>query len=249
MPARKKTTTKKRGLFISFEGGEGAGKSTQTDLLLKKLMAVGEPVILVKEPGSSPLGTRLRPLLKGEVSITDKAEILLFLAARAELVTTVVAPALDQGVNVIADRFSDSTFAYQGMNKGFSHGLITSLNRFATAGLTPDITFLLQLPPEESMRRTRPEVTLAGALGGVRQAEADQMKFESKPLAFHRKLAERYRWLAGREPDRWRVVDGMQSVDEIAKEVWEHVNGSLRKAKRSVRRRSGVRGDGKPRLI
>lgn len=252
MPARRtsKTSNRKRGLFITFEGGEGAGKSTQTDLLLKKLVAVGEPVILVKEPGSSPLGTRLRPLLKGEVSMTDKAELLLFLAARAELVTTVIAPALDKGINIIADRFSDSTFAYQGLNSGFSYGFLSGLNRIATDGLTPDVTFLLKLPPEESLRRSRGEATLTGTLDGMRQAEASQQKFESKPLAFHRKLAEKYRWLAAQEPSRWAVIDGTQSVEDIADQVWDRVEESLKKAKRSVRRRSGVGvSDGKTRLI
>ena len=241
----------RRGLFITFEGGEGAGKSTQTQLLLKRLMDAGESVLLVKEPGSTPLGNRLRPLLKGEVSMSPKAELLLFLAARAELAATVVQPALDHGVNVIADRFSDSTMAYQGQSKGFTQSLLTDLNRFATGGLTPDITFLLALPPEESLRRTRGDVSLTSTLDGVRQAEADQQKFESKPLAFHIRVAETYRKLAAAEPDRWCVIDGTQPVDAIAEQVWSRVQQSLKKSKRSARRRSGVRGDSKdkPRLL
>ncbi|MSP78281.1 MAG: dTMP kinase [Dehalococcoidia bacterium] len=251
MPART-SKTKRRGLFISFEGGEGAGKSTQTQLLLKRLMDVGESVVLVKEPGSTPLGSRLRGLLKGEVSMSDKAELLLFLAARAELVTTVVDPALDDGVNVIADRFSDSTFAYQGQTRGFTQALIADLNQFATGGLSPDITFLLNLPPEESLRRTRPKVELDNRLiADVRQAEEGQQKFESRPLAFHKRVAEAYRKLAAAEPERWCVLDGRQSVDALSEQVWERVQDSLKKAKRNARRRTGVPvgEQGRPRLI
>ncbi len=249
MTARRHSATTQRGLFISFEGGEGCGKTTQTRLLMQRLQEHGERAVLVKEPGSTPLGERLRELLKGRVGMTPKTELLLFIAARAELVSTVLWPTLDQGVHVIADRFSDSTIAYQGYGRKMGLETISDLNRLATGGLKPDITFLLNISAEESLRRSRGQRSLDGAAGG-REAEEGQERFEQQPTAFHRRVLAGYRRLATAEPERWCVLDGTQPVDALAAQVWERVEAWLRKARRRARRRGGRTGDGgQPRLL
>jgi len=232
----RRTGPSQRGLFISFEGGEGCGKTTQTRLLLQRLQGAGERAVLVKEPGSTPLGERLRELLKGRIGMTPTAELLLFIAARAELVSTVLWPTLDQGVHVIADRFTDSTIAYQGYGRKMGLETIHDLNRLATRGLKPDVTFLLDIPAEESMRRTRSQRLLDGADPG-RESEAGQERFEEQPTAFHQRLLAGYRKLAAAEPERFCVLDGTQPVEAIAGQVWLKTGTLLRESKRRARRR------------
>lgn len=226
-----------RGLFISFEGGEGCGKSTQTRLLLQRLLNAGERAVLVKEPGSTPLGERLRELLKGRIGMTPTAELLLFVAARAELVSTVLWPTLDQGIHVIADRFADSTTAYQGYGRKMGLETIHDLNHLATRGLKPDATFLLDISAEESVRRTRSQRLLDGAAAG-REVEEGQERFEEQPSSFHRRVLAGYRRLAAAEPDRFRVVDGTQPAEAIAEQVWVTVGTLLRESRRRARRRA-----------
>ncbi len=186
------------GPFVTFEGPEGAGKSTQVELL-RAALAAREPVV-TREPGGTPLGERIRDLLlHSDVDMTAETEMLLFMAARAELVGRVIAPALRAGRIVIADRYHDSTLAYQGGARGAATWWPESFPR-------PDRTILLELPPEEGLARQR--------RGG---RPADRM--ESEDVAFHRTVAEAYRRLADAEPGRFVRVDATRPVEEVHEAV------------------------------
>jgi dTMP kinase len=199
-------------MLITFEGGEGAGKSTQTELLATRLRDAGREALVLREPGGTDLGEALRRLLMhGHAAKSIEAELLLFLAARAELVNTVIRPALQSGVVVICDRFSDSTIAYQGYGRGVDTGSIRTLNRWATGGLEPDLTVLLDVPIEVGRRRKH----------------GDDDIFYREPDAFHTRVREGYHFLAAREPDRWLVVDGTLAPEEIAAAVWARVKTKL----------------------
>lgn len=218
-------------LFITFEGGEGSGKTTQAALLAGWLAEQRYPVVLVKEPGSTPLGQRLRPLLKG-VSMTPTAELLLFAAARAELVETVIRPYLEKGRVVIADRFSDSTMAYQGYGRGLPLVMIESTNQVATHGLQPAVTFLLDMSPE--VRKSRARIAqiamplgMAGPQEAARVDEAGQARFERETLQFHRKVRAGYRALAEQDPGRWVVLDATGSIPEIQGRIREELGRRL----------------------
>lgn len=209
-------------LFISFEGGEGSGKSTQADLLARWLVGLGFPVTLVREPGSTSLGLGLRLLLK-RFHVTDRTELLLFAAARAQLVSTVIGPAIDRGRIVVADRFADSTIAYQDHGRGLSSRMIRHVNDIATRGLSPSVTYLLDLPPEQALRRVvspgmQLSMEMAGAHGG-RNDSAEDSRFEREPLEFHRRVRQGYVTLASSEPRRWVVVDATESVDVIHERI------------------------------
>ena len=207
--------------FISFEGGDGAGKSTQAALLAERLRLAGKDTVLVREPGGTPLGERLRPLIKGEAAASPMAELLMFEAARAELVREVIRPALDAGAIVVSDRFSDSTVAYQGYGRGMDMEIIENLNRIATGGLQPHITLLLDIEPANALSRV-------GSQNGGRIDAADQQRFEEQPLEFHERVAEGYRTLASQEPSRWFVIDASRPVEQIAERVWSVVGSVLK---------------------
>ncbi len=195
-------------MFITFEGGEGAGKSTQTALLADRLRAARREVELLREPGGTALGEELRGLLlHKDKAVSLEAELLLFLAARAELVGKVIRPALDRGAVVICDRFSDSTIAYQGYGRGIDVGAIRTLNRWATGGLEPDLTVLLDVPVD---------------VGRLRKHGDDDVFFREGD-AFHIRVREGYHYLAAREPERWLVLDGTKPPEEIAAAIWQRV--------------------------
>ncbi len=207
--------------LISFEGGDGAGKTTQAALLVERLGFAGKDAVLVREPGGTPLGERLRPLIKGEAPASPMAELLMFEAARAELVQEVIRPALDAGTIVVTDRFYDSTTAYQGFGRGMDMEIIENLNRIATGGLEPHITLLLDIEPADALARVGPQP-------GGRIDPSDQQRFEEQPLEFHERVAEGYRTLAREEPSRWFVIDASRPVDQIAERVWSVVGSVLK---------------------
>ena len=211
--------------LISFEGGDGAGKSTQAALLVERLRLAGKDTILVREPGGTPLGEQLRPLIKGEAPASPTAELLMFEAARAELVREVIRPALRAGTIVVSDRFSDSTIAYQGYGRGMDMEIIENLNRIATDGLQPHITLLLDIDPADALARVGSQ---PGAQPGKRIDPADQQKFEEQPLEFHERVIEGYRALAREDPSRWFVIDASRPVDQIAERVWSVVGSVLK---------------------
>ena len=211
--------------LISFEGGDGAGKTTQAALLVERLGFAGKDAVLVREPGGTPLGERLRPLIKGEAPASPMAELLMFEAARAELVQEVIRPALDAGTIVVTDRFYDSTTAYQGFGRGMNMEIIENLNRIATGGLEPHITLLLDIEPADALARVGSQ---PGAQPGKRIDPSDQQRFEEQPLEFHERVAGGYRTLAREEPSRWFVIDASRPVDQIAERVWSVVGSVLK---------------------
>lgn len=202
-----------RGVFITFEGGEGAGKSTQISRLCAELDKVGVKYISVREPGGTPLGEEARRLLKDFTldPPVDQAELMLFLAARAQLVEKVIKPALENGLHVISDRFSDSTVAYQGYGRGMDVDLISTMNRFACGGLVPDCTVLLSISEEDSLLRMRKREASTGT-------NADRI--ESAGRDFHQRVRDAFAKLADAEPNRFVVVDAAQCVDKVWSDIW-----------------------------
>lgn len=201
------------GLFITFEGGEGCGKSTQARALWKNLRQRNIPAIITHEPGGTILGAETRKSLKRkrERPISPEAELLLFAASRAQLITEVIRPALKEGKTVICDRFSYSTLAYQGYGRGLSLNIIEMVNSLATQNLKPDIVVLLDLLSEEGLAR--------------KQNLKDP--FELEELSFHRRVREGYLKAAATEPDRWLVIDASLPKRRIAKIIWGKVSQLL----------------------
>jgi dTMP kinase len=199
-----------RGVFITMEGGEGVGKSTQARMLADRLRAAGVIVTETREPGGTPVGDRIRALLLDpEAHMSPATELLLYEASRAEIVSAVIEPALARGEVVISDRFYDSTTAYQAYGRGLDVDLICALNWNATGGLRPDLTVYLAMPLEAAM----PRATHGGA---------DRM--ESESLAFHAKVLDGFEQIASGEPERVLRVEAGGSVEEVAGRVWDVVS-------------------------
>ncbi len=207
-----------KGLFITFEGGEGCGKSTQVKRLKAELESRGIEVLLTREPGGTILSEEIRRLIKDqeEDAPCDRAELLLFLAARAQLVRNVIRPALAAGKYVISDRFSDSTIAYQGYGRGLSLDFISAANDFACEDLKPDITFLLDVDPEVARARMRSRESAT-------HTAADRI--EKAGEEFHARLREGFRALAAADRERIVTIDANGSPDE----VWNLISNILRK--------------------
>jgi len=202
-------------LFTTFEGGEGCGKSTQARALYRRLLQSGVPSLLTHEPGGTPLGSQLRRWLKGEGEIDPQTELLLFNASRAHLVSRVIRPALEKGIVVICDRFSDSTIAYQGYGRGLDFALIETANSVGTQGLRPDLTVLLDFPVEQGLARKRLHD-----------------RFEREGLAFHRQVRQGYMEMARSEPERWLIIDASLPKKEIGRLIWERVEYLLPRMER-----------------
>jgi dTMP kinase len=199
-------------LFITFEGGEGCGKSTQARALFRKLSRSGYPVLLIKEPGSTPLGQGLARWLKNAAATIDPvSELFLFAAARARLVSQVIGPALEKGEIVISDRFADSTAAYQGYGRGLDLSFVNAVNHAATGGLRPDLIVLLDMEVEAGLGRKR----------------SKQDRFEREEIAFHHRVREGYLKLAAADPGRWLVLDATLPQKEVQKLIWERVKQLL----------------------
>jgi len=201
------------GLFITFEGGEGCGKSTQSRLLLKKLEQQNVPVVLTHEPGGTILGNELRKTLKRrrDSSISPQAELFLLAASRAQLVTEVIRPALKEGKVVLCDRFTHSTMVYQGYGRGLDFTAIQMVNNMATRYLNPDLIILLDISPEQGLARKR----------------SLKDRFELEDLSFHRRVREGYVKMAAAEPDRWLVIDASLPKGKIAEIIWDRVSRLL----------------------
>jgi dTMP kinase len=195
--------------FIVFEGGDGSGKSTQVRSLMRRLRRRGVNVIRTREPGGTRLGQALRTLLKSGEPMTPISELMLFEAARAQLVQQVIKPFLAEGGVVIADRFTSSTVAYQGYGRGLDRELIERLNREATGGLEPD---LLDLPVETAL---------------ARKSNGSEDNFDSAPVDFHRKIRRGYSALADADPEDWLILDGQRPPKELGREIWTKVQTLL----------------------
>lgn len=206
-----------RGRFITFEGPEGSGKTTHIRLLAEYLRGLGVPVVCTREPGGTPLGEAVRGLLQhngsGEPPV-PRAEVLLFLASRAQHVEQLICPALERGEWVLCDRFSDSTLAYQGFGRGFELGQLKAVDVFATHGLAPDMTVLLDVPPDVSRIRL-----------AARQAQTATApdRIESEADAFHMRLRDGFLELAKNEPARFVVVPTDRPQEHVATDVREAV--------------------------
>lgn len=234
-------------LFISFEGGEGSGKTSLAENISARLSDSGYQVLLIHEPGTTPLGVHLRDLLKrkpwGDQTVSIGAELFLFSASRAELVTKVIKPAIDQNrqLVLIADRYVDSTVAYQGYGRKLPIAQIEAINDLATQGIIPDHTFLLDLPPEEGLKRTgSPQISMplefndGLALVEPRIDEEGTRRFENESLEFHERVRAGYHKLVEEQPERWEVIDASRTASEVELEVWKRILQFLPESSRQI---------------
>jgi dTMP kinase len=211
-----------KGRLISFEGLDGAGKTTQMDLLERWLQARGVPYVRTREPGGTPLGVEIRRLLlnRPDLAIVPLAEAFLFQADRAQHFATLVIPALCEGKLVISDRCFDASIAYQGYARGVGVELVEQLSMLATQGYKPDLTILLDLDPSEVHRRT----DTTSDQSGTRE---EPTRFDAEAEDFHRRVQEGFRALARAHPERIKVVDASRSAEEIHQEIVELVEPVL----------------------
>ncbi len=209
------------GKFITFEGPEGSGKSTQIRLLAEQLEALGIEVMSTREPGGTATGEAIRNILQHDAvdePLGDRAELLLFTASRAQLMDWVVLPALEAGTWVLCDRFIDSTMAYQGFARGMDLDALERINDFAIRGRTPDLTILLDLEVERGFERLA-ERYADGA------GSAD--RFEREDRGFHHRVRDGYHRLAARDPGRFRMVDSDRTIEVVSAEIWAAVKEAL----------------------
>ncbi len=192
-----------KGLFLTFEGGEGAGKSTIIDRLYVRLSNLGLDVVKTKEPGGTPLGSLVRNLLLHlDEKMSSKSELFLYLADRSQHVETVILPALDAGKIVLCDRYTDSTIAYQGAARSFDLELMKQYCNFATSSLTPDYTFFLDVDPKVGIARAKKQ-------------SAGFDRIEEEDISFHQKVYQAYQNLIQKEEKRFLVVDASQKPDDV----------------------------------
>ena len=209
---RKNSVHPRRGLFITVEGPEGAGKSSQLRLLAEYLESRGRSCLCTREPGGTPLAETIRAVVKnhrGAEAMSPETELLLMEAARIQHVRGVIAPALTAGIDVLCDRFTDSTTAYQGGGRGIPFSEIRKLNTFAQAGCAPDLTLLLDLDPEIGFRRA----------SGREETRGQYDRFEAEKLEFHRRVRAAFLAIARAEPKRIRIVDASGSVNQVQSEI------------------------------
>lgn len=217
------------GGFITFEGGEGAGKSTQIDRLRRRLEQLSQPVLVTREPGGSPYAEQIRSfILEGHAkSLGPFAEALLFAAARIDHLDKTIEPALSRGTHVLCDRFADSTRAYQGSLGNVDKSLIDSLERIALKGRVPDLTFVLDLPAEIGLFRAKERRANKGE---------DVDRFEEEDLSFHQSLRRAFLSIAQADPNRCVVVNADQSPDEVEEAIWQVLRERLPRLTRSITR-------------
>ena len=217
------------GAFITFEGIDGCGKSTQLRLLASELRMRGLEVVSTREPGGTPLGKRLRTvLLDPQIEVDPLAELLLFAADRAQHVRTMLRPAIESGSVVLSDRYADATAAYQGAGRNFTTEMIAEVINLATGGLKPDLTLIFDLPVEECLARTS------------RRTENDNKtdRLDAEDAAFHTRVRDAYLQLAAHEPDRVRVINASGSINETHDRVIEIVKPFLESRSQNTEVRS-----------
>ncbi|MEE8618721.1 MAG: dTMP kinase [Dehalococcoidales bacterium] len=201
-------------LFITFEGGEGTGKSLQAGALYRKLSQLAISALLTHEPGGTPFGQKIGRWLKWaqDIDISPLTELLLFNASRSQLVTEVIQPNLKNGKIVTCDRYADSTTAYQSYGRGLDLEMVRAINNAATQGLKSDLTVLLDMTAENGLARKSP---------------GKQDRFEQENIAFHQRVREGYLKIAASDPERWLVIDAAQSKERIAQIIWQRVSQLL----------------------
>jgi dTMP kinase len=210
------------GKLITFEGGEGSGKTTQIRLASDWLGESGISALATAEPGGTPLGQRIRQMLlkRQTCDMGAEAELLLFAADRAQHVREVILPALEAGRWVLCDRFTDATLAYQGFGRGLDVAFIRTLNDLAACSLKPDLTLLFDLPVKAGLER-------AGIRAAGSRPESAEDRFEREKKAFHERIREGYLALASAEPERFRIIDGIADIESVQREVRRHLSALL----------------------
>ncbi len=216
-----------KGLFIVFEGGEGSGKSTQAERLQHRLAEARHRAVLVREPGTTTLGLYLREYLKSKRPLIQESELLLFMAARAQLVAEEISPTLNKGITVIADRYAGSTVAYQGFGRGIDRDVIDYLNVYVTSGLAPDVTFLLDADPADGLKRVgSPQLRMAllpeETSDPGREDDAERRRFEDQSMTFHQRVRRGYLELARTTPG-WHTLDARLTIEELEEQIWQVV--------------------------
>ncbi len=208
--------------FITFEGGDGSGKTTQVKALESHLTASGKSCLSTREPGGTSLGELIRQVLLevGKQPITSPTELFLYLADRAQHIHEVIIPALEQGKIVLCDRHTDSTLAYQGYGRGIDLGLLRSLNDIASQGIKPDLTLLFDCPVEIGLSRTvqRQSQTTSGR---------NEDRFEREKIEFHERVRAGFLELARAEPNRFRIIDAARSAEDVGQEIKNIIDGEL----------------------
>ena len=215
------------GLFITFEGPDGSGKTTKAQLLYEYLQGRGYPVFLTREPGGTGIGDQIREVLHSleNTEMLPQTEILLYSASRAQLVGQIIRPHLDQGEIVLCDRYADSTLAYQGYGHGLDLQVLQVITTFATGGLKPDLTIYLDIDVEEGLRRK---------LAAHQVGEAEWNRMDQQELAFHRRVREGYLQMAAAEPERWVVIEAAQPADVAQRAIRAKVEAKLRIAEQKL---------------
>jgi len=202
-------------MFITFEGLDYSGKSTQVQLLSDRLSLQEHRVLVLREPGGTDIGEKIRKMLldKSNTGMTEASELFLFSASRSQLIQEVVLPALEGGMVVICDRYYDSTTAYQGFGRGISLDVIMAINQYATGGLSPDLTFFLDIPIREIDKR-------------MNTAKRNKDRMESNSIEFYERTRDGFLQIAKTEP-RYRVIDGLQPIDDLHEIIWQNVTEAL----------------------
>jgi len=202
-------------MLITFEGLDYSGKSTQVQLLSDRLTLQDHRVLVLREPGGTEIGEKIRKMLldKTNTGMTEASELFLFSASRSQLIHEVVQPALDGGMVVLCDRYYDSTTAYQGYGRGISLEVIHAINTFATGGLVPNLTFFLDIPIREIEKR-------------MTAAKTNKDRMESSGIEFYERVQQGYLQIAKTET-RYRIVQGLQPIDDLHEEIWQHVAEAL----------------------
>jgi dTMP kinase len=209
-------TVEKRGIFITFEGMDGSGKTTQMHRLAEHLRGAGRTVLETTEPGGPPIAQKIRRILLDSANqeLGPTTELLLYFASRAQNVDEWILPALGRGEIVLSDRFTDSSLAYQGYGRGLGADTVMALDRIACRGLKPDLTILIDVDAEASLARARTR--------NVAEPHPET-RMDDQSLEFHRKVYQAYHALAASEPERVKLVNGRAGIDEIEQEVWSVV--------------------------
>lgn len=209
------------GLFITFEGPDGSGKTTQIELLAERLHALGHDVLITREPGGTPIGDQIRALVHDvkNVEMTRQTEFLLYSASRAQIVRQVIRPHMQRGGTLLCDRFADSSMAYQGYGRQLDLEMVGCITQFATGGLIPDLTIYLDLPVEMGLQRKQ---SAHAGQGG------EWNRLDQQTLDFHRRVRQGYLEMAQGEPDRWLVVDALQSIPDTQAAIWGRLEHLLK---------------------
>jgi dTMP kinase len=204
------------GLFLTFEGVDGGGKTSQMRILVERLRGLGHTVVVNIEPGGTRIGKQIRSILleAANQDLSPTSELLLFFASRAQAVDEVILPALRAGHIVVSDRFTDSTMVYQGYGRGLGAETVRDLDRIACRGLKPALTLCLDMDVEAGLARARARNVEGGAT---------ETRLDDESLAFHRRVREAYHLLAKQEPERLKLIDASRPMEQVAEEIWERV--------------------------